>query len=120
MYTDLYSMKDMLEMNLTHKRYVPILLLSRFTDIEELQELRTSVVQKMLKVWKEELLHVFTKEDACCVINSGNVLVLVKDTRAKEFIHDVSNVLIYGTYSMLETDVMVLSDDISQLILDFA
>lgn len=117
MYTDLCSMKDMLEMNLTHKSYVPLLLLARFTDIEEL---RTNAASKMLKLWKEELLNVFTKEDACCVMNNGNVLVLVKESRKELFQKEAKNIMVWGTYSLLETDVMVLSDDISQLILDFA
>ena len=116
-YADINSMKDMMVDNLEKRRYTPFLLLSRFTDTEFL---KTKEALYMLRVWKDELLHFLKQEDAGCVINSGNVLVLIKNNRSEEFLEKVKKLRVLSRTTTLVTDAMVMSDDISQLFLDFA
>lgn len=117
MYAEIESMKDMLEINLENRLHTPILLLSRFTDIDNST---TSEASYMLRVWKEEVQHFLTSKDAGCIINSGNVLVLIEAERTEEFLRKVHKLRIISKNSSLETDALILSDEISHLFLNYA
>lgn len=117
MFADIESMKDMLVENFQHKRYVPILLLSRFTDVDHL---KTKEAMYMLFVWKEELVHFLSRNDAGCIINSGNVLVLIEKERSTEFLSRVKKLRILSKIPKLETDALIMSDENSKLFLDYA
>jgi len=116
---DIGGIKEMLETSIQTTKYVPILLVARFANVDDLS---TKTAFAMLDTWSKELRTLLKENEAGYSINIGNTLVLIEKERVDSFLDSIKKftVFILPERNILKTDCMTNNEKFIQLFLDYA